>query len=186
VRQQDQLEPLLKDVPAHAARLAEALPRIGADLARVLRETEKMTQIAGTLREAQRTVDTAIGRWPELRTTLGRTGKLLRTAAGNLDQVLDNRDQYEAAMKDTTVLAEAFAALLPLFTDQLDVRLDEQEQALSALGTSLDDVGTALPVYGETAAQLLRLGRLLAWLVAGLVGLHGVSLLASSRRGPLT
>src|SRR5207248_2886182 len=36
LKQQEKVEPLLKDVPEHAARLAEELPRLGEELAKVL------------------------------------------------------------------------------------------------------------------------------------------------------
>src|SRR5262249_53154751 len=35
LKQQDKVEPLLKDVPEHAARLIEELPKLGGDLARI-------------------------------------------------------------------------------------------------------------------------------------------------------
>jgi hypothetical protein len=77
-------------------------------------------------------------------------------------------------------VAETFACMLPLVTDQLEGRLDEEEQTLADLGQSLDDVAKALPAYAHTTSRLVWAGRLLAWLVAAIVGLHGGYLTFSS------
>ena len=80
-------------------------------------------------------------------------------------------------------LAEAFTAMLPLLTDQLDSRLAEQEHALDELGISLDEAGDVLPVYGRTTGQVLQVGRFLAWLVSAIIALHGCHLLLSVAMG---
>lgn len=177
--QQDKLEGLLRSVPEHSARLAEELPKLSADLARVLRDTEKLKDVATVLRQAQKGVDTAVARWPELRTALTRSAQLLRVMRRQLDEALEHRDEYEAALKQTVVLADTFAQVLPLFVESLDRQLSDQEQGLDDLGKSLDEVGEVLPAYAATANGLVRTGRLLAWLVAALVALHGLYLLGS-------
>lgn len=183
LEQQHKVEPLLKDVPAHAARLAERLPKLGADLARILRDTRRLSEVAAALRQAQKGLDTAVARWPQLRTTLGRLATALQMAQQQLDQAVTHREEYEAALRQTVLLADAFTALLPVITDQLDVRLDEEERALEDLGQSLTDVREAMPVYAQTTSRLLLTGRLLAWLAAAVVGLHGCHLLLSARMG---
>ena len=72
---------------------------------------------------------------------------------------------------------------MPLITDQLDGRLDEEEYTLAELGQSLGEVGNALPAYAQTTSRLVETGRALAWLVAGIVGLHGCYLMLSVRMG---
>src|SRR5260370_27676055 len=47
------VEPLLKEIPSHAARLADALPKLGGDLARILRDTQRLKEVAGALRQTQ-------------------------------------------------------------------------------------------------------------------------------------
>lgn len=183
LEQQQKLEPVLRDAPAHAARLAEELPRLGQGLAQVLRDTKQLKGIATALRQAQQSIDMALARWPELRTTLDRMAVVLRAAAAQLDHALQHRDQYEAAVQQTVVLADSFVTLLPLVTDQLDSRLDEEEQALEGLGQSLDEVQQGLPVFAQTAVRLVWIGRLLAWLTALIVGLHGCYLVLSARLG---
>jgi hypothetical protein len=183
LKQQDQLEPLLKDMPVQAARLAEELPRLGNDLARILRDTQRLKDVAAALRQAQKGIEMAVSRWPELRQTLIRSADLLKMTRTQLDQALNHRHEYESAMLQTVNLADSFAALLPLLTDQLETRLHEEELALDELGRSLDDAGAALPVYGQTAANVLWTGHLLAWLVAMLVGLHGCYLMLGASMG---
>ena len=84
-------------------------------------------------------------------------------------------------MKQTVQLADTFASMLPLISDQLDGRLEEEDQTLTDLGDSLDQVREAIPAYSQTATRLLHTGRILAWLVAGIVGLHGCYLIVGAR-----
>jgi len=181
--QQDKLEPLLKDAPQHAAKLAEDLPKIGQDLARVLRDTQQMKKVAAALRQAHQGIENTVTRWPELRKALANSAVLLRTTRDQLDSALQHRHDYESAMKQSVVLAESVAATLPLVTEQVDCRLDEEEHALRELGQSLDDVQAALPAYERTTQQVFRSGRLLAWLAAAVIGLHGCYLMLSFRLG---
>jgi hypothetical protein len=181
--QQDKVEALLRDVPEHTARLAEELPRLGGDLARILRDTERMKEVAAVLRQAQQGIDAAVARWPGLRLSLTQSAHLLRGMRQQLDQVLERRQEYEAALKQTIVLADTFATVLPLFLEGLDKQLQEQERGLGDLGHSIDDVGDALPAYAQATAGLVWTARLLAWLVALVVALHGAYLVLSVRLG---
>jgi hypothetical protein len=146
--------------------MAEDLPRLGADLAKILRDTEKFTQVAAALRRAQKGIDAAVERWPELRQALGRSSTVLRTAQGQLERALQQRQQYEDALEQTVVLADAFAEMLPLYTAQLEQQLAEQEHTLGELGASIDEIG-------QSASSLMQLTRLLVWLMAVIFGVHG-------------
>jgi ABC-type transporter Mla subunit MlaD len=183
LQNQSKVEPLLKEIPAHAARLADALPKLGSDLARILRDTQRMKETATALRQAQQGLDRALSRWPELRKTFTRFASILAAAHDQLDHAVEHRDEYEGAMNQTVQLAETFAAILPLVTDQLDNRLDEEERTLDELGQSLEEVSEILPPYAQTTSRLIQTGRLLSWLVAGIVGLHGCYLMLSVRMG---
>jgi ABC-type transporter Mla subunit MlaD len=180
---QAKVEPLLKDFPAHTARLAEELPQISGNLTKILRDTQGLKEVAAALRQAQSGIDSAVARWPDLRITLAKLAVVLKATRDQLDHAVKHRREYEAGMQQTVQLADTFAAMLPLITDQLDGRLDEEERTLADLGHSLDDVGTALPAYAQTTSQLLQTGRWLAWLVAAIVGLHGCYLMLSVRMG---
>ncbi len=180
---QDKIEPLLKEAPEHAARMAKELPKLGGDLSRILRDTERLKDVAKALRQSQKGIDTAVANWPELRRTLARLATVLKATHDQLDQALQHRREYEAAMQQTIQLADTFATLLPLVTNQLDSRLDEEERTLSDLSQSLDEVNSALPAYAQTTSSLLQTGRLLIWLVTVIVGLHGCYLMLSARIG---
>lgn len=183
LKQQDQMERLLKDVPEHTARLAEELPRLGADLSRILRDTARLKEVAVALREAQKGLDAAASRWPELRRTLGQTAALLQVTRQQLDRALTHRDDYDAALKQTVVLADTFAEMLPWFSEHLDQQLSQQEQSLEDLGRSLDDVSDTLPVHAHSWSRMLQLVRLLLALVAVIIALHGAYLVLSVRLG---
>jgi hypothetical protein len=183
LQSQDKVEPLLKEIPTHAARLAEAMPKLGSDLARLLRDTQRMKDAAAALRQVQQGIDRTVVRWPDLQKAFTRFAEVLAATHEQLDHAVKHRQEYEAAMQQTVQLAESFAAILPLVTDQLDSRLDEEEETLTDLGQSLQEVGAALPAYAHTTSRLLQTGRVLAWLVAGIVGLHGCYLILSARMG---
>jgi DNA repair ATPase RecN len=158
------------------------VPKITGDLATVLRETKKLSEVAASLKEAQKGLDAAAGKWPELQKSLKQTAKVLHSSAEQLDRVVAHRDDYEASVKQSTELAETFALMVPLLTDQLDSNLAEQEKSLRDLESSLNDVGNSVPTFKRGALDLLTTGRLLLWLTAAAVGLHGGLLLAENRR----
>jgi hypothetical protein len=180
---QSKIEPILKEMPAHASKLAEDLPRLSGDLSRLLRDTGRLKEVATGLRQAQKGIDDAVENWPETQATLSRLAIALRATRNQLDQAVRHRKEYEAAMRETVNLAETFVALLPMITDQFEGRLDEEERTLSALGGSIEEVENALPAYSQTAGRLTQTGRLLAWLVAVIVGLHASYLVLGTRVG---
>ena len=118
-----------------------------------------------------------------MKTHFGRAAVLLRTTQAQLRQALERRSEYEAALKQSIVLAESFATLLPIYLESLDRQLAEQEQGLDELGQGLDDVSDVIPEYARATNGLVRTARLLAWLVTGIVTLHGAYLLAAARAG---
>jgi DNA repair exonuclease SbcCD ATPase subunit len=183
LKQQDKVEALLKNVPEHAARLADELPQLASSLSKILRDTSRLKEVGALLRQTQKGVDTAMGRWPELRKNLGRSSVLLRNTQDQLKHVLTHRTEYEASLQHTLVLSRTFSAALPLLTEQLEMELGDQEQALTNLGDSIDDVNAALPAYARTASGILRTTRLLLMLMAGIFGLHGSYLILSARLG---
>ena len=178
--QQDKVEALLKDVPAHAALLADELPRLGSDLSKVLRETKHLKEVAGYLREGQKGVEAAVARWPQLRKTLSQSARLLRTAQQQMQNALAHRDDYEKAMDQTLVLARTFSAVLPLMTEQMEDQLQEQEASLKNLGESIDQTSAVLPEWDRTASRILLTTRLLLCLMGAIFGLHGACQLAGT------
>jgi hypothetical protein len=182
LKQQDKLEAVLKSIPGHTSRLAEELPQLGKDLAKILRDTSRLKEVAQLLRQAQKGVDTASARWPDLRKNLGKTADLLRNTQKQLSAALDNREQYESALKQTVDLTDTFAMLLPLMTEQLGDELERQEQSLAELGGSIDQLSEALPAAGQTASRLVQTTRLLLALVGVIVMLHGAYMVAQGRR----
>jgi uncharacterized phage infection (PIP) family protein YhgE len=183
LKHQDKMEALLRDVPEHTARLGEQLPQLNKELTKILRETRRFKEVAALLRQAQKGIEMAVARWPDLRKTLGRSAVLLRETQRQMQQTLEHRQEYEAALKQSVVLAEAFATMLPLFTQRLEAQLQEQELALDDLDQSINDVGEAIPPCAQSTVQLMRTARLLVWLVAGIVGLHGIYLSLSAKLG---
>ncbi len=142
LKQQDKVEALLKNVPEHAARLADELPRLASSLSKILRDTGRLKEVGALLRQTQKGVESAMQRWPELRKNLGRSSILLRNTQGQLKHVLTHRAEYEASLQHTLTLSRTISSALPLLTEQLQMELDDQERALTNLGDSIDDVST--------------------------------------------
>jgi ABC-type transporter Mla subunit MlaD len=179
--QQEKVEELLKNAPEHAARLAEELPRLATALARVLRDTARLKDVAGLLRQAQKTIDVAVSRWPELRKNLARSAVLLRATQKQLRYVVDHRSEYEASLRGTLTLSRTVSAALPLLTEQLEQDLHEQEQSLTNLGEGIDEVTGTLPGLAARASGLLQTTRFLLLLLAGVFALHGIHMVLSER-----
>lgn len=180
--QQDKLDPLLRDIPTRTAALAEALPKLAGELAKVLRDTQKLRDVSAALKQAQAGIDGGIARWPDVQRSMRQSARVLRTSSEQLDRVVRNREDYEASVRQSTELADTFAAMAPLITDQVSVQLGEQEKSLGDLEKSLDEVGDAVPAFKQSAVQALTIGRALLYLMAGAVAAHGVFVLGDSRR----
>jgi chromosome segregation ATPase len=185
LKQQNKLERVLKAAPEQASRLAEELPQLSGGLARVLRETSRLREVGQLLREANKGIEVAVKRWPQLSKNLARSAVILRSTQGQLEHVLAHRSDYEQSLQHSLVLSRTFAAALPLLTEQLEMELEDQEQALANLGSSLDEVNTAVPACGQTAANILQTSRLLLVLVGAIFALHGAYLMVGTngRRG---
>jgi hypothetical protein len=175
--QQRKLEPLLQSVPTQAARMAEELPRLGGELAALLRETAKLKEVAALLRQAQHGVEGAAARWPQLRANLAKSSVLLRVTQRQLRTALARRNEYESAAKQTLLLTDAFTGALPFLTEQVEEHLAQQERSLVELEDSIHEVSAVLPECSRTASRLLVTTRLLLSLVALVVALHAGYLL---------
>ena len=181
VTQDGKNSPLLKDLPAHLSGLAEELPRLSANLSRVLNDTKSLRDLAAALRRAEIGFDVAVARWPDLKRLLGRSADLLRSARGQLDFTLEHRHEYEAALQQTVSLADAFASMLPLMTEHLDQRLREQVGPGRA-GPGIDDFSDVLPETAPDGADAADAARRAAVLVAaGVVAARRVDLIWASR-----
>ncbi|MFO0842728.1 MAG: hypothetical protein U0797_10085 [Gemmataceae bacterium] len=180
VANEEKVEPVLLRLPRHLARLADDLPRLTAELARVLRDTEKLKEIAAAMRQAEKGIDAAVTRWPEMRSSLARSADLLRQTRKQLRVALGHRDQYEEMLQQTVRLTTMFAEALPVLLRQLEDGLSRQEGSLGGLGDSIDQVGEAVAPAGRSAALLLVTTRMLLALVAVMVGLHAAYVLVGA------
>ncbi len=183
---QEKLEPVLKNLPKSLARLSSELPALTTELAKVLRETSRLKEVAVALRQTEKNVNTAAKRWPQLRETLEKSGTLLRATQKQLRTALSRRDDFETTMRQTVELTTLFAEALPVLLEQMEEGLRQQEESLAELGDSIDRVSEAVPVAGQTAGRLLGITRALLSVVALLVGLHAGYLLVGGRANVVT
>jgi len=175
--QHAEMGPLFRELPAHAARFAEELPRIGKNLVRVLRDTARLKDVAVVLRQAKMGLDQMVESWPDLTKRLAQSVVVLRAVRKQLQYTLDHRGEYETALQEGSMLLKTLATSLPVFTRQVEHDLEEQVQSLSGLDRSISDVTATLPGMARSSSRVLRLVRLLVALLAGIFALHACYLL---------
>ncbi len=167
---------LLRNLPEQAARLAESLPKLTQGVVRLLRDTDRLKEVAAVLGQARKGIDNMIQTWPDLQRKLGRTVDVLRMTRKHLDDALKHRQEYERSVKGVAVLAETLGSSLPVFTTQLERDLAEQERSLQGLEQSINDASAVLPDCEKHATRLVQLTRLLLSLLALVIGLHALYL----------
>lgn len=180
LQQQDKLDAILRDLPGRMAALLESIPRISQEMAQVLKQTAHLGSVSIALKETQKGLDAVAKQWPAVRDGLRQTAELLRLSAGQLDHVVKNKDQYAAALDQSTELAETFARMTPLVAQQVTAQLEEQEASLGSLETSIDQAADTIPDMKASTLDVLLAGRILAWLVAIIFGMHGVLMLVEN------
>lgn len=183
LKQQAEMEKLMKTVPEQTALLAETLPKLGKTLAQMLRETKKLRELALGLRGVRKSLDDTLKTWPEVAGGLKKSAGVLDGARLQLEQAAENRGEYERAMASSSEIARSMADLLPAFTDQLDSRLGQQEASLDQMQTGLSEVNSSLPAVEEKTGQLVWMVKCLLYLVAALIGLHAAYVLADGVYG---
>jgi uncharacterized phage infection (PIP) family protein YhgE len=183
IKNQDKVEPLLKNVPEHAARLSEELPKLGGDLAKVLRDTEKMKEVAEQLRQAQKGLEKALSGWPQIREAVTGTARVLKATQAQLATAVARQDDFKQAMNDTAKLSEDVAQALTMSTEELEKQMERHEKSFDELGQSAEGVSKSVPAYRDTAITLVQATSLLLWLVAGIVTLHAGYLIVSVTAG---
>ncbi len=180
VKDQDKLEVVLRTVPANTARLAKELPLLSADLARVLRDAEKLKDVAANLRQTQQQMASAVERLPRARKGLLDSAARLRDLQKKLDGALDDPDGYKETLERTIELTDSAANVIPLLSARLE-RLETQQQGLAELGAGVEEVHASVPQLADTTVSLLTLMRWLLWVAAALAAVHGLSQLAARR-----
>jgi ABC-type transporter Mla subunit MlaD len=180
---EEELGPFLKALPGTLGKLIDELPAVLAELAKALRDTERLKETATALRQAQQGAETASKNWPEVSAGLKQSATLLRSARKQLKHALAQREEFEEAWQQTVELTTLFAAALPVLVEQLDEGLQQQESSLDDLGDSIEQASEALPAAGRSASRLLTMTRWLLCLVALMVGLHAAYLVLGTRLG---
>ena len=184
LEQQDKIEPLLKRLPQHLALLAEELPKLTTELAKVLRETSRLKEVAQALRLAEKSMTRASANWPQLRQSLEKSAALLRKTRKQMQSALAHREEYEETLAQTVELTTTFAKTLPVLLDEVDAGLEQQQGTLDELGDSIDGVNESLPVMAQSATRLLMTTRCLLGLFAAALALHAVILGIGARGRP--
>jgi tetratricopeptide (TPR) repeat protein len=174
------IEPLVKSLPDTAARLAEDLPKLSKQLAATLRETQRLQEVANSLRATQQQLDRSIAAWPETRKTLVKSAEGLRANRDRLDRVLvghGKRDLGSASLDN--LLAQA----TPAWQEQVEHAAGAEKAELAELGHSLQQAAEAQNVQAVAMTQVVSLLRWTLAVVAGVLAVLGVWQLLAAGRG---
>jgi chromosome segregation ATPase len=155
------IEPLVKNLPETAARLAEDLPKLTQQLAATLRDTQKMKAIAAGLRAGQEQLDQSVAAWPEARLALLQTAAALRASGEQLDKAMALQTPGEAARMQLAGVQD----VNPVLADR---------PTLANLGEGLRQVAEVQVMQAAAFGQFMRIARWALWLCALLLAGHGV------------
>ena len=128
------------------------------DLVKVLREAERLKDVAKALRSKQQNIEKAAKTWPALRKNLLESAGRVRELQGRLDRLIED------------------AATRARFA-----RINTQRHGLEELGDSLGEMQGTLPEMANTAANITLLLRGLLALLAFLVAVHACYQLTRGR-----
>jgi exonuclease VII small subunit len=168
-------------------QLDERLPKLSREISELLRATERLPVLATDLRTARSEIEQSLNGWPAFVDTLNRSTAALTGSRQKLDAVLAQREQYEHAVRTGQQLLESTEDIVQSYTTKFDVRLGEQEYSLGQMEHGLAEVNEALPAVAQSTNDSLRSIRWVAYLLGGLIGIHGLFLTAEGirRRRPL-
>ncbi|MGF1581756.1 MAG: hypothetical protein ACFCD0_20695 [Gemmataceae bacterium] len=181
LKHKDKLEPILQKLPNQTLQLAEKVPMVAKDLAAVLRKTEELTKVGAQLREARKGLDDTAENLEPIRKAVKSSARLFRTTRVELDKAINQREQAEKLMAQTTDLSDGLSQVLPHGAESLMNQLKVQEMSLDQLANSMEEVGDIIPKQGETMAEIVETGRWLVWLVAACVLIHSLYTFAGVR-----
>lgn len=179
--QRAKIEPLLKELPERAANLAEELPRVGTNLAQLLRETSALKEVASSLRQARKALVSVAEHWPTLRRTIRHSATVLKATSVQLDQALHNRETIEQARQQSVLLGESLTRTLPAALGDFEARLSQQDLALTDLNGSLDSLAETFPGYADLVNGTLEPIRWLLLVLALGLGVNGGRQLLAAR-----
>ena len=119
----------------------------------MLKETEKLKEISRGLQQAEGLLASAEKSWPGARDGLLKSAAQLRELKVKIDDGLKNPG----------------------------ARLQQQEESLDNLRGGLQQIREAIPETSRTVAGIVTAVRWLFWVIAGLLVLHGATVLLDLR-----
>ncbi|MBI1918082.1 MAG: hypothetical protein HYS12_25605 [Planctomycetes bacterium] len=173
LKDHDKLEAVLKGIPQNTARLAEELPTLSADLAKVLREAERLKEVSANLRQTQKDMASAVAKLPKARQGLRDSAVRLRELQKKLDVAVQS-PRSKDTLEKTVELTEAAAQVVPLLAARLE-QMDAPHQGLATLSEKLGEVRGSLPQMADSTVTLVTLLRWLLWCAALLVVVHSAT-----------
>ena len=154
--------------------IVERLRKVCAAIADAVKSMGRIRGYAREIRKTQEGIEQAMRNWPELVETMHRSASIFASSRKRLEMLLAQREHYEQALKSSLQLVRTTEDLLRTGTTKLDVRLGEQEYSLGQVEHGINEANESLPAVARSAGDLVQAIRWAMWIVAALVGLHGL------------
>ena len=161
LKQRDTIEPILSDLPEQFVFLSEEFPKLALNFTSLMRETSKINQAADILRETAMRTRKASEELPKIQASISRGTKLLANSQQQLQHVIENRDKYDVALKQTVVTLEGLSVAIPATKTQIDQRLQEQKRILDGFEVTVRQTDNMISAYHSSLQYTFKLLRLL-------------------------
>ena len=155
------IEQFLAHVCQQLEYLSKEYPRLALQFATVVRDTSKVKAIAATLRASGKRIRTASTELPKIQASISRGTKLLANSQQQLQHVIENRDKYDVALKQTVVTLEGLSVAIPATKSQIDQRLQEQKRILDGFEVTARQTDKMISAYHSSLQYTFKLLRLL-------------------------
>lgn len=157
-------------------QMADELVRMNDRLGRLLTDDDALKKAAAGMREVQKGLEGSTKNWGALQKSLRASAGNLRAVKARLDEALAEHSVYRQTIFRIVELTDTLAQTIPLLTEHLDLRLENQEKSLGRLSISLGEVNQSLPGVSETLAKVMLMIHWLLYIIALGVASHATYL----------
>lgn len=165
-----------KKLTLGVGQMADEMSRLSEQFNKLLGVGDSLKNAADGLREVRKGLDGSTKNWPALQQSLRSSAVNLRAVKTRLDEALSEHSTYRQTLVRVIDLTDTLAQTIPLLTEHLDLRLENQEKSLGRLSVSLGEVNQSLPAAGDTLAKVMLMIHWLLYIVAAGVAVHATYL----------
>lgn len=173
-----------KEIQASLAKLREgtlvavtALPDTLGHVSDALKQTQRLEQVVTALRAAHDAAEAARKHWGTVEVASMQTAAMLRTAAANLDRVLQQPEHYETIMRQYGSTAQHYLVKLATSAERADEYIELQDRELEKMAGGVEQLAAVLPAYSSAAVAVTQTVLAGAVVLALILLAHGAFLI---------